>query len=752
MPLEEYSKEVLDQGYPKKFKHNLCCLRQELIDFFYEYRYVEFIKHNAIQIKKLENLKKPKENDGKENEAIGIEKLETDKKEELSMLNDLIDLEINHLETMKNESNKIIDKILSEKNDGDSLNDAPKEIVRKSAKLVGSLKEDDFYLRFNPNAFSTIVKHDDSDKEKLKLEKQLIKDAAEFLITFQIPTFILDCRQYIISPIDGFALSEALHNRGINIRYLGKIADRLSKIKQLEYLHSIAVKELICRSAKHLFANYIQNVDTINLASGLSLFLNCFLSACKNVTVFNMVENNGNNNSSNNAQTNGTSKSVSKKKNRKRNKHHISTDNDSIEWATLTPKIFLDKLKEDLQSHYSFNLEGSTIEEIAEKYKLNKASILRCFCLKTGVQLLLRDYKFDQENIPTFNEDDILNIFPVVKHIQPRATDALNFYSTGQAKIQQGQFKEGFELISEALNLLNNVYGALHPEITQCLRMLARLNYIMGDYVEGNDSYNQFYKFFFNNHFFSFLNPIAMACQQKAVLMSEKVNGIDHSATITEYNHLALYCFANQQVTVALKLLYRARYLLLLNSGENHPEMAVIDSNIGLILHSVGEYEISLQFLKNALNLNIFYHSDISLKVAVSYDLVARSQSCLGDFRSALHNEKETYSIYKQILGEKHEKSIESAESLRYLTTQAVVLQKRMNEISKGKNASVPSLQIQTPSINSILSVLNVINGVIHFQSVPAKSSASGNSSTSSPSKEANNKSEEAKLMEDNLD
>ena len=82
--------------------------------------------------------------------------------------------------------------------------------------------------------------------------------------------------------------------------------------------------------------------------------------------------------------------------------------------------------------------------------------------------------------------------------------------------------------------------------------MLARLNYIMGDHVE------------------------AMSCQQKAVLMSERVNGkyfftevifskrpprpgIDHPYTITEYTHLALYCFANTQVSTALKLLYRWR-------------------------------------------------------------------------------------------------------------------------------------------------------------------------------------------------
>jgi protein TIF31 len=92
-----------------------------------------------------------------------------------------------------------------------------------------------------------------------------------------------------------------------------------------------------------------------------------------------------------------------------------------------------------------------------------------------------------------------------------QATDAYNFYTTGQNKIQQGYLKEGYELISEALNLLNNVYGAMHPEIAQCLRMLARLNYIMGEHAE------------------------AMAYQQKAVLMSERVNGIDHPYTITEY-------------------------------------------------------------------------------------------------------------------------------------------------------------------------------------------------------------------------
>jgi protein TIF31 len=51
----------------------------------------------------------------------------------------------------------------------------------------------------------------------------------------------------------------------------------------------------------------------------------------------------------------------------------------------------------------------------------------------------------------------------------------------------------------------------MHPEISMCLRLLARLNYIMGDYQE------------------------ALFTQHKAVMMSERVLGVDHPQTATEY-------------------------------------------------------------------------------------------------------------------------------------------------------------------------------------------------------------------------
>ncbi|GFQ78441.1 clustered mitochondria protein homolog [Trichonephila clavata] len=678
---EELSKEAQALGFPRNHRHKLCCLRQELIDAFVDSRYMMFIKLAAFHLQQLgvKNFIDKKAVTDSENNSSDSKEDNSDKKaeekpeENEEHLNSSGDSEKNN--TQEPDYQKIVESITKkDKNEVDST----REVIRKAAVAVGSLKETEFDLRFNPDVFSPGVRHPDPQGEKLKKEKQLVKDAADFLLTAQIPGFIRDCLDHTTSPIDGVTLTEALHGRGIGIRYLGKITEMVAKIPQLQYLYRIMVLELITRTAKHLFSHFIQSVETMCLSSAISHFLNCFLSSCTNLP----------------SPVSSEELQVKcKKKGKRKGKHSPLRFEDNNEWALLSTKIFWTNMKNELLSYYAWDLPCDTVDAIVEHFSLQKISILRIFCIKTGIQILLREYNFDHKSKPIFSEDDILNIFPVVKHINPRATDAYNFYTTGQSKIQQGFLKEGYELITEALNLLNNVYGAMHPEISQCLRMLARLNYIMGDHAE------------------------AMAFQQKAVLMSERVNGIEHAYTISEYTHLALYCFANSQITTALKLLYRARYLTLLVCGENHPEMAILDSNIGLILHAVGEYDLSLRFLENALKLNINYYGSKSLKVAVSYHFVARTQSCMGEFRGALQNEKETYSIYKQQLGEVHDKTKESSECLRHLTQQAVVLQKKMNEIYKGNSSAIlPPIQIQPPSLSSVLDMLNIVNGILFVQ------------------------------------
>ena len=70
------------------------------------------------------------------------------------------------------------------------MEESTKEIVRRAASAVGSLREAEFDIRFNPDVFSPGVRHPDPSGSALKKQKQLIKDAADFLLTVQIPTFV----------------------------------------------------------------------------------------------------------------------------------------------------------------------------------------------------------------------------------------------------------------------------------------------------------------------------------------------------------------------------------------------------------------------------------------------------------------------------------------------------------------------------------------------------------------------------------
>lgn len=66
------------------------------------------------------------------------------------------------------------------------------------------------------------------------------------------------------------------------------------------------------------------------------------------------------------------------------------------------------------------------IEDIFNTYKLRKLVLLKSLCQKNGVQILLREYNFYCKHKETFNEEDILNFFPIAKH-SPTKVILFNF-------------------------------------------------------------------------------------------------------------------------------------------------------------------------------------------------------------------------------------------------------------------------------------------------------------------------------------
>ena len=67
-------------------------------------------------------------------------------------------------------------------------------------------------------------------------DRNLVHEAAAFLTESVATRFIRDCIQLTVTPTDGEALKAALHTRGINVRYLGFIAQIAAKREDLRHL------------------------------------------------------------------------------------------------------------------------------------------------------------------------------------------------------------------------------------------------------------------------------------------------------------------------------------------------------------------------------------------------------------------------------------------------------------------------------------------------------------------------------------
>uniref|UniRef100_A0A8R1Y3J4 Clustered mitochondria protein homolog n=2 Tax=Onchocerca TaxID=6281 RepID=A0A8R1Y3J4_ONCVO len=683
-------------GYPRTFPHKLASLRQELIEAFVEFRYLMFIRIAAYHVQQTRlGLLTADGDDGmdeakqKEDDVIKVNELNETIQEDAiinQIKNEIVaDVKVDELPLIETETAKKImeEAIDSDEKKVDSLDkEISEQIMAKAAKAVGSLCMDAFDIRFNPDCYCSTVHH--AENEDITGQRRLVAEAAEFLLVQQLPNFVRDCLQRSVMPLDGASLSESLHSRGINIRYLGKLTKYIQNIEQLTYLKMICITELLCRCAKHIFRGYLQPVSSAHTATAVSHFLNCLLSpSTEPLTPSNeevLMPING----------------VRKSRSSRRRKQINNGGKENDDWAQLSSHKLWERVKSDANFYYAFTIDEENIDTYLSTIGIQKTSFLRRFTQIVGIQMLLRDYNLETgKRSQLFVEDDIQGLYSLAKHVDPKAMDAHSLFLSGQTKVQQGQLRAGFDLVVESLNLMNSVYGAVHSDMAQCMRLLARLSYILGDPSE------------------------ALSQQHKATLMSERCNGLDSANTVIEYLNLAHFSFANLHIAAALKLLYRARYLLLLIHGENHPFMAEIDGNIGVILYAVQEFDDALKFLQNALKLHQTYLEPQALKTALIYHLMARTYSCRGDFRTALQMEKETFAIYSKTFGNDHEKTKESSECLKHLTQQAVTFQKRINEANRQGSSNIGQLlpiEIHRPSLHSVLEILNILNGIIFIQ------------------------------------
>jgi len=388
------SDECMKMGFPRSHRHRLLTHRPELVDAFVENRYRMFVCHCSTTIMSLRDAHKSSSDEKDETSTPSI--------------------------------------------DSSTLAKLQADAVRSAAKHVGSYSESEFDIRFNPDIFSPDLNFDQSD-EQVEKERAMIRDLAHFLITKQIPLFIKDCMDHVTSLTDGSSLTKALHDKGIGMRYLGKIVPMMEGKPSLVHIHKIALLEVLLRSTKHVMRSYLQELDQNSIAAAIAHFFNCLLTTCSSLQP---------------TRTDDYLFGGKKKKKLRGKKAAVSlaTSNCSsttTPWYRLTPELLWQQILTESNDYYDFNIEGcGGIDDVVEMFGIQKISFLRRLCHVVGIQVQTRDYMFDSRNKPAFNEEDILRLFPVVKHAPPIATDAGQFFASGQAKFQQGPLSLILILIS----------------------------------------------------------------------------------------------------------------------------------------------------------------------------------------------------------------------------------------------------------------------------------------------------------------
>ena len=477
--------------------------------------------------------------------------------------------------------------------------------------------------------------------------------------------------------MDGQSLGRLLHKRGINIRYLGKLATLAEEQgSRLQALKALATQEMIARAFKHLANHYLRDLPTTFATTCLTHLLNCLLGK-------------------------GLNESPT-----------VELDEDlrffykdaNYSFTKTDPKSLQSEIETQVQRRYRYGLEENWVSRIKH------IQLLREVALKLGLQLTAKDYRFthqstletDQttlftngdavdpalnghvtngvshkkkkknggrsspsslnesmtlESQVTFTADDIVNVVPIVKDASPKSSLAEEALEAGQISMMQNQKDLGQELLLESLSLHEQIYGILHPEVARVYHQLAMLYYQLDE------------------------KNAAVELAHKAVIISERTLGIDSNETILSYLNLGLFEHGNGNTFVALSCMRHALELWKIIYGLKHPDSITTINNAAVMLQHLKYYHESRLWFETSLAVSEEVSGKQSVNTATLSFQLAQALALDQDPKGAVNRMRDAYSIFLAKLGPDDRNTKESESWLEQLTQNAVSIAKHAKDI-----------------------------------------------------------------------
>ncbi|KAL8171483.1 hypothetical protein V2J09_023287 [Rumex salicifolius] len=498
------------------------------------------------------------------------------------------------------------------------------KLVEEHASVKGQNNEPCDQLCFSPNVLTDFKLA--GSPEEIAEDEENVRKATSYLTNVVLPKFTQDLCTLEVSPMDGQTLTEALHAHGINIRYIGKIAEGT---KHLPHLWELCTSEISVRGAKHVLKGLLRETEDHDVGPAIAHFLNCFFGNCQAA-----------------ATKIGNGKIGNGKSSRGKGKlrNGISTKKTSASYMGMTSDSLWHEISGFARLKYQFELPDDA------RSGVKKVSVIRNLSQKVGISVAARNY--DLDSTTPFQIADLFNIQPVVKHSIPVSSEAKDLVETGKVQLAEGMLSEAYTMFSEAFSILQQVTGPMHREVANCCRYLAMVLYHAGDMAG------------------------AIMQQHKELIINERCLGLDHPDTAHSYGNMALFYHGLNQTELALRHMSRALLLLGLSSGPDHPDVAATFINVAMMYQDIGKMDTALRYLQEALKKNERLLGEEHIQTAVCYHALAIAFNCMGAFKLSHQHEKKTYDILVKQLGEEDSRTRDSENWMKTFKIREINAQK----------------------------------------------------------------------------
>ena len=156
----------------------------------------------------------------------------------------------------------------------------------------------------------------------------------------------------------------------------------------------------------------------------------------------------------------------------------------------------------------------------------------------------------------------------------------------------------------------------------------------------------------------------ALQSKQRALDISVKLFGEEHTCTADSYYSLGLTQYAQGDFTSALQSQQGALDIRIKLFGEEHPDTAKSYHSLGVTQHALDDFTSALQSIQRELDIRVKLFGEEHSSTAESYCTLGVTQRKLGDFPSALQSEQRALHIRIKLFGEEHQDTAESYFSL----------------------------------------------------------------------------------------